>query len=129
MKKQFIFISCGQYTQAEKFLGKKIAEMVRSSTALGAFFAGDVQDLNGLDDNILKALRDCVGFIAVFHPRGNITRPDGSVLTRGSIWIEQEIAIATYIQRVENRPLPIIAFKHSSVGREGIRDLLHLNPI
>ena len=25
--------------------------------------------------------------------------------------------------------LPIIAFKHKSVGREGIRDLLHLNPI
>ena len=30
---------------------------------------------------------------------------------------------------VENRQLPIIAFKHKSVGREGIRDLLHLNPI
>src|SRR5438445_7547459 len=129
MKKQLIFISCGQYTEAEKLLGRKIAEMVRSSTGLEAFFAEDGQDLNGLDDNILKALRDCVGFIAVLHPRGNITRPDRSVLTRASIWIEQEIAIATSIQRVENRPLPIIAFKHSSVGREGIRDLLHLNPI
>jgi hypothetical protein len=47
---------------------------------------------------------------------------------RASVWIEQEIAIATYIQRVEKRTLPIIAFKHMSVGREGIRDLLHLNP-
>jgi hypothetical protein len=50
-------------------------------------------------------------------------------LVRASVWIEQEIAIATYIQRVEKRPLPIIAFKHVTVGREGLRDLLQLNPI
>lgn len=102
MKKQFIFISCGQYTESEKLLGRKIAERVRSATGLDAFFAEDVQDLNGLDDNILKALRDCVGFIAVLHPRGNITRPDKPVLTR---------------QRVEDRQLPIIAFKHVAVGK------------
>lgn len=129
VQKDFVFISCGQFTDSEKLLGRQIADMVRKVSGLDAFFAEDVQDLNGLDDNILKALRDCVGFIAVMHPRGKITRPDGSSLTRASIWIEQEIAIATYIQRVENRQLPIIAFKHKSVGREGIRDLLHLNPI
>jgi hypothetical protein len=124
-----IFISCGQFTPAERNLGRQIAEMVRARTSLEPFFADEVQDLNGLDTNILSALRNCVAFITVMHPRGEIGRPDGSVLIRASVWIEQEIAIATYIQRVENRPLPIIAFKHKSVGREGIRDLLHLNPI
>lgn len=124
-----IFISCGQFTDAEKRLGKQIAELVKTVTGLEPFFAEEVQDLNGLDTNILRALHDCVGFITVLHPRGTITRPDKSVITRASVWIEQEIAIATYIQRVENRQLPIIAFKHKSVGREGIRDLLHLNPI
>jgi hypothetical protein len=103
--------------------------MVRELTGLEPFFAEQVQDLNGLDDNILNALHDCVALITVMHPRGTIARPDGSVLIRASVWIEQEIAIATYIKRVEKRDLPIIAFKHSSVGREGIRDLLHLNPI
>jgi hypothetical protein len=103
--------------------------MVRTLTGYEPFFAEEVQDLNGLDANILEALRDCVGFITVLHPRGDITRPDKSGQTRASVWIEQEIAIATYIQRVEKRELPIIAFKHVSVGREGIRDLLHLNPI
>ena len=127
--KKTIFISCGQFTDAEKRLGKQIAEMVRTSTDLEPFFAEEVQDLNGLDANILRALHDCVAFITVLHPRGEIKRPSGSVLVRASVWIEQEIAVATYIQRVENRPLPIIAFKHKSVGREGIRDLLHLNPI
>jgi hypothetical protein len=127
--KKTVFISCGQFTDAEKRLGKSIAEMVRTLTRLEPFFAEEVQDLNGLDANILRALHECVAFITVLHPRGEIARPDKTELTRASVWIEQEIAIATYIHRVENRRLPIIAFKHKSVGREGIRDLLHLNPI
>lgn len=127
--KPFIFVSCGQFTDAEKSLGKSIVKMVKAITGLDAFFAEEVQDLNGLDTNILGALRDCAGFITVMHPRGKIVRPDSSTHIRASVWIEQEIAIGTYIQRVEKRPLPVIAFIHESVGREGIRDLLHLNPI
>jgi hypothetical protein len=129
MKEPFIFISCGQYTEAEKSLGKDICKVVQSITGLGAFFAEQVQDLNGLDSNILAALRDCTGFIAVLHPRGVIQRPDGSKHIRASVWIEQEIAVATYIQRLTQKSLPVIAFCHESVGREGIRELLHLNPI
>ncbi|HZS27361.1 MAG TPA: hypothetical protein VFB76_09015 [Candidatus Angelobacter sp.] len=129
MSKPLIFISCGQYTDAEKSLGKAIVKAVESVTEMDAFFAEEFQDLNGLDSNILNALRDCVAFITVMHPRGKIIRPDGSTHTRASVWIEQEIAIATYIQRVEKRTLPVIAFIHESVGREGIRDLLHINPI
>lgn len=129
MIRRTIFISCGQFTEAEKQVGKRIAEMVRSLTDLEPFFAESVQDLNGLDANILSALRNCVAFITVMHPRGEIRRPDESVLVRASVWIEQEIAIATYIQQAEGRALPIIAFKHKAVGREGIRELLHLNPI
>jgi len=124
-----IFISCGQFSKAEKQLGRAIAALVKSTTNLDAFFAEEVQDLNGLDTNILSALRDCVAFITVLHPRGKIARPDGPTVTRASVWIEQEIAVAAYIQRVEKRPLRIIAFKHKSVDREGIRELLHLNPI
>jgi hypothetical protein len=124
-----IFISCGQYTPAEKQLGKQISELVSAITDCVPFFAEQVQDLNGLDANILSALRDCVGFITVMHPRGEIKRPDGSVLVRASVWIEQEIAVATYISRFQHRQLPIIAFKHRLVSREGIRDLLHLNPV
>jgi hypothetical protein len=124
-----IFVSCGQYTAAEKSLGKGIVKMVKEVTGYEAFFAEDVSDLNGLDSNILGALRDSSGFITVLHPRGEIRRPDGSTHIRASVWIEQEIAIAAYIQHVEKKSLPVIAFVHNSVGREGIRDLLHLNPI
>jgi hypothetical protein len=127
--KPFIFISCGQFTEPEKTLGREIVRMVEGVTSLTAFFAEQVHDLNGLNDNILNGLRNCAGFIAVIHPRGKIVRPDGSSHVRASVWIEQEIAIAAYIQSAEKRPLPVIAFIHESVGREGIRDLLHLNPI
>jgi hypothetical protein len=129
LTKPFIFVCCGQFTEAEKRLGKQIVSLVKTVTGLDAFFAEEVQDLNGLDSNILGALHECAGFITVMHPRGRILRPDGSEHVRASVWIEQEIAIATYIQRVEKLELPVIAFIHRSVGREGIRDLLHLNPI
>lgn len=130
MPKPFIFISCGQYATSEKELGKRISKMVKELTEFEPFFAEEVQDLNGLDANILTALHDCVAFITILHPRGVIDRPGNQPpLVRASVWIEQEIAIATYIQRVEGRKIPIIAFKHRSVGREGIRDLIQLNPI
>ncbi len=123
-----IFVSCGQFTPEERKLGKAIVQMVDGIPGMKAYFAEEVQDLNGLQSNILAKLHDCDGFITVMHPRGDIKRPDGSVLTRASAWIEQEIAIATYIRQIEKRDLPVIAFKHRSVGMEGIRSLIQLNP-
>jgi hypothetical protein len=128
MSRALVFISCGQYSQEEKQLGKRISEIVRSH-GLEPFFAEEVHDLDGLHTNILRALHDCTAFIAVLHPRGSLERPDGSVVVRASVWIEQEIAIAAYIQHIEKRALPVIAFAHRDVTREGIRELLHLNPI
>jgi hypothetical protein len=123
-----VFISCGQYTEEEKQLGIRISEMVKLA-GFDPFFAQEVHDLNSLDENILQALKNCVGFVTVLHPRGEIKTPDGPILTRASVWIEQELAIATYIKRVEKRPIEIIAFKHKLVSLEGIRQLIHLNPI
>jgi hypothetical protein len=128
VSKSFVFVSCGQYTSLERDLGNRIAALVKELTGWDAFFADQVHDLGGLDTNILNALRDCIALIVVMHPRGKISH-EGSSRVRASVWIEQEIAIATYIQRVDKRKLPIIAFIHRDVGREGIRDLLTLNPI
>jgi hypothetical protein len=130
LNRPFIFVSCGQYTEEEKRLGQQIAQMAKDALpGFDAFFAQNVQDLNGLDANILSALHECAGLIVVLHPRGTIERPNDSLVVRASVWVEQEIAIATYIQRVEKRSLPIIAFKHVTVDREGLRELLHMNPI
>jgi hypothetical protein len=133
MSKPFIFISCGQFTDAEKALGKAIVKAVEENTDYDAYFAEEGQDLDGLDNNILNALQNCVAFITVLHPRGEIFRPNGTKHVRASVWIEQEIAIATYIKRVQKKSLPVIAFIYKSaqqaVGREGIRELIKLNPI
>jgi hypothetical protein len=72
MSKPLIFISCGQYAEAERALGKRIYAMVES-LGMQPFFAETVQDLKGLNENILDNLRDCAGFITVMHPRGKVT--------------------------------------------------------
>jgi hypothetical protein len=129
MSKPSIFISCGQYSPEEKELGNQIVKLVRELTPWEPFFAEQVHDFNGLDTNILEALQKCVGFITVLHPRGRIEPPSGPAIIRASVWIEQEIAIAAYISRVEKRALPIIGYTHASVSREGLRQFIHINPI
>ena len=107
MSKPSVFVSCGQFTAAEKKLGEDIVTTVKKTTGHEAFFAEQVHNFDGLRDNILQAIQKCIGFIAVMHPRGQVTRPDGT-LTRASVWVEQEIAIAAYIKFVEKRDIPVI---------------------
>jgi hypothetical protein len=62
------------------------------------------------------------------HPRGTVSFSDGNEFIRASVWIEQEIAIAAYIQRTLKQDLQVAAYAHESVEREGLRELLQLNP-
>lgn len=61
------------------------------------------------------------------HPRGEINRPDGGKLVRGSVWVEQEIAILAFITEVLKKRVPIYFYRHRSVGLEGIRSVLLTN--
>jgi hypothetical protein len=45
------------------------------------------------------------------------------------VWIEQEIAIATFISQVLQRPIPVRVYIHEDIRREGIRDQLIRNPV
>ena len=47
---------------------------------------------------------------------------------QGSVWIEQEIAIAAFLTQVLTRDLRVAAYIHSDISREGMRDKLQLNP-
>jgi hypothetical protein len=62
------------------------------------------------------------------HARGIVTGLQGVEHVRASVWIEQEIAIAAFLKQVLKRDIKIAAFVHHSVKREGIRELLQLNP-
>src|SRR5579863_9144237 len=48
-----VFISCGQYTEAERAVGRRIAQLVENYTDCGGYFAENQQSLDGLSNNIL----------------------------------------------------------------------------
>jgi hypothetical protein len=123
-----IFISCGQYTAEEIGVGDRLARIVAEKLApCQGYFAQNVNSLEGLSKNILGALNQCVGFVAVMHHRGNLTTPNGTH-TRASVWVEQELAIAAFLTQAQQRPLAVAAYIQRGIKREGIRDQLHLNP-
>lgn len=130
--KPHIFISCGQYLEEEKKLGIAIKELVEQHTPFGGYFAEEQNSVNGLVANILERLYDCAGFISVMHPRGMVTDDKGRESVRASVWIEQEVAMIALIQqlvRKDKNDLKVAAYAHKSIKLEGIRMLLHLNPM
>jgi len=127
--KPLVFVSCGQFTSEEKNLGKEICELIGDLRPdLAPYFAENQSDLNGLSTNILEALNRCSALICVMHERGTIETPSGR-LVRGSVWIEQEIAIAAFQTHVNQKTIPVLFYAANSVSREGIRTLLHLNAV
>ncbi len=123
-----IFVSCGQYTEDEKNIGKRVCEIV-DKFDYEPYFAENQSSLKGLHENILTKLNKCVGLIAIMHPRGEVKYSANSKHIRGSVWIEQEIAIAAFMTHCLGREIEVAAFIHQDIKREAIRDLLHLNPL
>lgn len=63
------------------------------------------------------------------HRRGDISTPGGGTRTRGSVWIEQEIAIAAFMGEVLDRRVPTLFYKQEGVSLEGVRQFLLMNPL
>lgn len=124
-----IFVSCGQVTTEERALGKQVCALVKEITPHEPYFAENQNTLEGFTQNILDSLDNAVCLIAIMHPRGIVTFPDNKQEIRGSVWIEQEIAIAAYITQILKRPLKIAPYMHRSIRREGMRDQLLLNAV
>jgi hypothetical protein len=76
--KSIVFISCGQFTQAEIDLGEAVAELIRKETPFEPYFAEQQNTLDGLADNILSNLGEAVGFVAIMHHRGGSFHPTRS---------------------------------------------------
>lgn len=127
--KELVFISCGQATQEEKRLGSEVCQLVSELTQYRPYFAENQASLEGLTQNILGNLNRAIGLIAIMHPRGVVRLHDGTEGIRGSVWIEQELAIAAFIEQVLNRKIKVAAYIHKDIRREGMRDQLLLSPI
>lgn len=129
-QRRTVFISCGQFTAEERELGGRVCKLVDDATPFQGYFAENEVSLNGLSENILKRLYNSVGLIAIMHHRGivNVPPPE-STLMRASVWVEQEIAIAAFMQQVLNRSLHVALFIQKGVKLEGIRTQLQLIPV
>ena len=123
--KPIVFISCGQRTEAERQLGSDIGQLVSELTPFAPYFAEYQTSLEGLSKHVFHALNRSVGLIAVLHHRGNVQPTN---LLRGSVWVEQEIAIAAFLEQVYGRKLHVAAFCEAGLAREGLRENLLLNP-
>lgn len=123
-----IFISCGQYSDEEKRLGNSVADLITELTLFVPYFAENQRTVAGVTDHILRALDKCMGFIGIMHQRGEVVRPEGNIV-RGSVWIEQEIAIMAFLGLVLDRKKEVLLYIQKGIAREGVRDKLLLNPI
>lgn len=126
-KQGLVFISCGQFTPAEIKLGQDLAATIDELTEFQGYFAENQNSLEGLSRNIFDALNRCCGLIAVMHRRGELSTPTGTQ-TRGSVWVEQEIAIAAFLKQAQGHNLEVAAYIQRGIKREGVREQLHLNP-
>jgi hypothetical protein len=125
-QRKTVFISCGQYTDEEKELGKRVCDLVTKSTVFEGYFAQNQTTLKTLSENVLRRLYESVGLIVIMHHRGKI---EGRDVIRASVWIEQEIAMATLMEQVLGRPLHVALFIQHGIAIEGIRQQIQLNPI
>jgi hypothetical protein len=121
------FISCGQQTAEERGLGEQIAALVREKTGYGGYFAQQQTSLEGVSKHIFEAIHSADAFIAVMHRRDVFNDRDAEY--RGSVWVEQEIAIAAFMQQALGRGMPARAYVQRHIRMEGVRGFILLNPI
>ena len=93
-ERPLVFISCGQYHDSEKALGKEIAQLA-NEMGLEGYFAENQNSVAALASNIFAKLNEAAAFVVVIHPRGTVQGLGGESHIRASVWIEQEIAIAS----------------------------------
>lgn len=125
-RRKTVFISCGQHAPEERELGKQVCEMVAQYTPFEGYFAENQTTLKALSENVLGRLYESVGLIVIMHHRGKI---EGWDITRASVWIEQEVAIATLMEQILRRPLHVALFVQHGTAIEGVRQQLQLNAV
>lgn len=126
-ERKVVFISCGQYTDDEIQLGLAMADAIDELTPHRGYFAQKVSSFETLSNDILQEIQNCVGFVAIMHNRGEIETPERHKIMRASVWIEQEIAIAAFVQQRLGQRIDVKAYLQSGISREGLRQQLHLN--
>lgn len=105
-----VFISCGQAVQHEKDIGLTVEDYFKNVRHFETYFAERVHSSDGLTENIFNHLRKSEYFIFIDFKREKIKKREW----RGSLFVNQEIAIATFLK------LQGLGFIEKGVKREGI---------
>jgi hypothetical protein len=127
-ERELVFISCGQFTEEEISLGKALAATIDNLTPYRGYFAENQSGLESLSRHILDALNSCVGFVAVMHYRGTV-EAFSKKHPRGSVWVEQEIAIAAFLSQAQGRDLRSAVYIQEGIALEGVRQQLLLGAV
>lgn len=109
MRRARVFISCGQRSDREVAIGKAVEDYF-SQRGFLTYFAERVHSSDALTTNIFRALKNSEYFVFVDFCRDVI----GDGQHRGSLFVNQELAIATYLG------LTGVGFCEKGIKREGI---------
>jgi len=108
MRRARVFISCGQWNDREIAIGRSVQRYL--SERFDTYFAERVHSSDALTTNIFRALRNSEYFVFIDFKRDKISNEQ----YRGSLFVNQEIAIATFLG------LSGAGFCEKYVKREGI---------
>jgi len=113
-----VFISCGQRTEEEKGLGSSCKKHFERR-GFSVYLAEAVQSLEALTENIFYHLRNSEYAVFIDCAR----EPLGSDKFRGSTFVNQELAIAAFLN-IDSR-----VFHEEGVIREGVAEYLIAKPV
>ena len=111
MRKARVFISCGQRNERERSIGLEV-DRYFLQRGFETYFAEKVHSPEALTEHIFAYLKESEYFVFIDFKREKIK----SSKFRGSLFVNQEIAIATFLK------LQGIGFSEKDVKREGILD-------
>jgi len=118
MRKARVFISCGQRNLREKNIGVKVENFFRGK-GFSTYFAERVHSPEALTENIFSHLESSEYFVFIDFKRDKLNAAN----YRGSLFVNQELAIATYLK------IPNLGFHEQGVLREGIANFQIYNSI
>jgi hypothetical protein len=119
-----VFVSCGQNADGgERRIAEAIAEKLRVA-GFDPYVAVQVQSLSGLKETIFARLSSSDYFLFIDFRREKLELGPDAKLFRGSLFSNQELAIASYLG------IPVLAFQEQGVKElDGILQALHANCI
>ena len=91
MRRARVFISCGQQNNREKKIGFEVERFFKDK-GFETYFAERVHSPEALTEHIFKFLRKSEYFVFIDFRRNKISREE----YRGSLFVNQEIAISTF---------------------------------